>query len=518
MIKNDNVETKKMTEQIRNNKRIAKNTLFLYFRMFLTMGISIYISRVVLDTLGEVDYGIYNVVGGFVAMFTVISGAMTTATQRFISYEIGKGENGNVKLMFSTSVIIHIILGGIILLLGETLGLWFLNTYMNFPTDRLVAANWVYQLSLFTFIVNVISVPYNAAIVAYERMKAFAYVSIIDVCLKLIVAYLIVVASVDKLVLYAICLALIAVFIRVVYGWYCKKHFTECRCNWSWDKNNGKSIMSFVGWNMIGSIANIAKEQGVNVLLNIFFGAAVNAARAVAYQVLSAMNSFVNNFQMAMNPQIVKTYASSEKKEMFNIVFRGSRLSYLLLLTMSLPVILEVHYILRIWLKQVPEYTDVFIRLVLINALIDSISGPLIASMHASGKVRDYQIIVGGISLLNLPISYALFKLGYQPYSAMAVGIVVSVVCHFARLFLLKKSISFPLGLFVRRVTLRVLWVTIVSIVLPILVFYRLNDGLLSFIIVFVVSFLSTSAFSYIWGLENNERQFIINKILHLKK
>lgn len=507
-----------MSERIVDNKRIAKNTLFLYFRMFLTMGISIYISRVVLDMLGEVDYGIYNVVGGFVAMFTVVSGAMTTATQRFISYEIGKGEKGNVQLMFSTSVIIHIVLGGIILVLGETLGLWFLNTYMNFPTDRTVAANWVYQLSLLTFIVNVISVPYNAAIVAYERMKAFAYVSIIDVCLKLLVAYLIVIASSDKLVFYAACLALIAMVIRLIYSRYCKKHFVECRCNWSWDKKNGKSIMSFVGWNMIGSVANIAKEQGINVLLNIFFGAAVNAARAIAYQVLSAMNSFVNNFQMAMNPQIVKTYASSEKSEMFNIVFRGSRLSYLLLFTMSLPVILETPFILNIWLKQVPDYTDIFIRLVLINALIDSLSGPLITSMHASGKVRDYQIIVGGISLLNVPISYLLFKYGYQPYSAMAVGIVISVFCHFARLILLSKSINLPVKLFLRRVTLRVLLVSFVSVVLPIIVYYRMPVCFLSFIAVCFVSFLSTSAISYILGLNINERQFVRKKIFHLKK
>lgn len=502
-----------MSDISENNKRIAKNTLLLYFRMLLTMAISLYTSRLVLATLGEIDYGIYNVVGGFVTMFAVISGAMTTATQRFLSFEIGKKEGGDVHSVFSTAVIIHLILGLIILLCAETIGLWFLNNYMNFPEERYVAANWVFQFSVLTFIINVVSVPYNAAIIAYERMKAFAYVSIIEVTLKLLVVYLLIISSSDKLILYSILLALIAIAIRIVYGVYAKRNFKECNFDWSWDRMYGKNVMAFVSWNLIGSLAGVAKEQGINVILNIFFGAAVNAARGISYQVSGALNGFVNNFQLAMNPQIVKSYASNDKDNMFKLVFRGSKFSYLLILTLSLPVIIEAPFILKIWLKEVPEYTIIFLRLVLIIALIDSLSGTLITTMHASGKVKDYQIIVGGISLLTLPIAYVILKLGYPPYAAMYVGILISIICHFARLLLLKRSVYFPVSLFIKNVTVRVSIISLLSLIIPVFVFLYVNESWFSFLLVCLISFISTSFFSYSIGLTRNEKVFVINKL-----
>ena len=506
-----------MTDTTQNNKRIAKNTLLLYFRMLLTMAITLYTSRVVLSALGEVDFGIYNVVGGFVTMFTVISGAMTTATQRFLSFEIGKKEKGNVRSMFSTAVMIHLILGGIILIFAETFGIWFLNTHMNFPTNRYVAANWVFQFSLLTFIINVVTVPYNAAIIAYEKMKAFAYVSIIEVTLKLLIVYLIIISPIDKLILYAILLALIAVTIRIIYGIYTKLNFPDCVFDWKWNKEYGKNVMSFVSWNLIGSLAGVAKEQGINILLNIFFGAAINAARGIAYQVSNAMNGFVNNFQLAMNPQIVKSYASNEKHDMFKLVFRGSKLSYLLLLTLSLPIVLEAPFILKIWLKNVPEYTVIFLRLVLITALIDSLSGTLITSMHASGKVRDYQIIVGGISLLTLPIAYLFLKIGYPPYSAMLVGIFISIACHFARLILLNKTIGLPITMFIKTVTIRVFIISILSLIIPIIAFILIKENSwLTFIAICVISFMSTMTISYLLGLSKNEKLFCKNKVLEI--
>lgn len=503
-----------MQNELTNTKRIARNTLLLYFRMLLMMAISLYTSRVVLAALGEVDFGIYNVVGGFVTMFTVISGAMTTATQRFLSFEIGKKENGDVKSMFSTAIIIHFILGGIILLCAETIGLWFLNTHMNIPDDRHIAANWVFQFSLLTFIINVISVPYNAAIIAYEKMKAFAYVSIIEVILKLLIVYLIMVSTNDKLIYYSILLAIIAITIRIIYGIYAKKNFPECKFNGYWNKNCGKNVMSFVSWNLIGSLAIVAKEQGVNVLLNIFFGAAVNAARGIAYQVMNAMNGFVSNFQLAMNPQIVKSYAANEKSEMFKLVFRGSRLSYLLLLTMSLPIIIEAPFILSIWLKKVPEYTVIFLRLVLITALIDSLSRTLITSMHASGKVRDYQIIVGGISLLTLPLTYWFFNMGYPPYTAMLIGMLISIACHFARLLLLHKTIGLPFVSFVKKVTLRVFIISILSAIVPSFIYYYIEEySWLAFIFICTISLAFTLTFSYVIGLSRNEKLFLKTKL-----
>ena len=505
-----------MSVNSENNKRIAKNTLALYARMLFTMAVSFYTSRVVLDVLGVADYGIYNVVGGLVTMFSFISGAMTTATQRFLSVEIGRGARGDVRRMFSTAVVIHVVLAALIVLAGETVGLWFLNKYMNFPPDRYAAANWVYQLSLLTFAIDVASVPYNAAIIAYERMKAFAYVSIVDVTLKLAVVYLITLTTYDKLVVYAALLAAIAVSIRLIYGQYCRRNFPLCRCDLTWDRKRAGSMVSFLGWNLIGALAGVGKEQGINVVLNIFFGSAVNAARGVAYQAMNAISGFASNFQVAMNPQIIKSYAAGEKDDMFKLVFRGSKFSYLLLLTLSLPVALEAPFILDLWLKEVPEHTVIFLRIVLLTTLIDSLSTPLITAMHASGKVRDYQIVVGGLSLLTLPVAYLCFKAGCQPQAALWVGAAMSVACHFARQLLLRRTIGFPMARFLHEVSLRVLLVTVLSAAVPLAVYAVMDNGWSGFFAVCAASALSTTGFSYALGMEKAEKQFVRGKAASL--
>lgn len=500
-----------------NNNRIAKNTLLLYFRMLLTMCISIYTSRVVLHVLGEVDFGIYNVVGGFVSMFAVISGAMTTATQRFLSFEIGKGSSGRVHEVFSTAVMIHLILGLIILVAGETFGVWFINNYLNIPQDRFTAANWVFQFSLLSFIVSVISVPYNASLVAYERMKAFAYVSIIEVTLKLLIVYLIAIAPFDKLIFYSILIVTVAIILRIIYGVYVSRNFKECRFDWRWNKNEGKQIGSFVSWNLIGSLAGVLKEQGVNVVLNMFFGAAINAARGVAYQVLNAVSGFVGNFQLAMNPQIVKNYSAGEKQEMFKLVFRGSKFSFLIMLMFVIPLVIEAPYILSIWLVKVPAYTPIFLRLVLITALIDTLSGTLITSMHASGKVRNYQLVVGGISLLTLPIVYIAFKLGAAPYIAMVIGVVMALVLYVVRILMLKPIIQFPVADYFRKVTLRVFLIGTLAASVPVIVYNVLPINFFTFLLNCVVSLLSTSLVSYYMGLSIHEREIIVSKVISLK-
>lgn len=497
---------------MQNNKRIAKNTLALYARMLFTMAVSFYTSRVVLDVLGETDFGIYNVVGGLVTMFSFLGGALATATQRFFSMEIGRGEGGDVRRMFSTAVMIHVVLAGVIVVAGETVGLWFLNSCMNFPPGRYAAANWVYQLSLATFAIDVMSVPYNAALIAYERMKAFAYVSIVEAALKLGVVFLITLTTHDKLVVYAALLAALAVAIRLIYGWYCRRHFPACRCDLKWDRARARGMMSFLSWNLIGSLAGVGKEQGVNVLLNIFFGTAVNAARGVAYQAMNAIAGFASNFQMAMNPQIIKMYAADEKDAMFRLVFRGSKYSFLLLLALSLPVAVEAPFILGLWLKEVPEHTVIFLRLVLATTLIDSLSTPLITAMHASGKVRDYQIVVGGLSLLTLPLAYVLFRLGYPPQAAMWAGLAVSVACHFARQLLLRATIGFPMGSFLRSVSLRVLLVTALSAAVPLAACGVVGGGWVGFVAVCLLSVVSAAGFGYAVGMEKNERAFVRGK------
>ncbi len=447
-------------------------------------------------------------------MFTLISGAMTTASQRFLSFEIGKGDAGDIQSLFSTAVLIHVFLAMIIFVLGETLGVWFVNSYMNFPQDRYVAANWVFQFSLVTFIVNVLSVPYNAALIAYERMSAFAYVSILEAGLKLVTVFLLVVSPFDKLIFYAALLAFIAIAIRIIYGVYCYRNFKDCSCNWKWNKEQRAKMLSFVSWNMIGSLAGVMKEQGVNVLLNIFFGTTVNAAKGIASQVNTAMNGFVANFQLAMNPQIVKSYASHEFEDMYKIVFRGSKFSFFMIYALSLPVILEAPFILGVWLRTVPEHTVTFLRIILMTAMVSSLSGTLITSMHASGKVRDYQITVGGLSLLVLPISYLFLKLGYPATSALMVIFMVEVACHFVRLYMLKRSIGFPMGKYVRVVSLRCLLVVSVSVVLPFLVCAKLDNSFVSFLVTSAVSLLSVLACEYFFGLDKKERNVVVNKII----
>lgn len=475
--------------------------------MLLILGIGLYTSRIVLDALGVVDFGIYNVVGGFVSTFAVLSGVMTTATQRFISYEIGLGERGNVQRIFSTTLIVHLVLAVIIFILAESVGLYFLNTQMKIPEERMDAAHYVFQLSLITFLINVISVPYTASIIAYEKMKAFAFVSIVEAVLKLSIVFLIINSSTDKLILYSFCLMLTAVSIRIMYSVYCRKKFKKCRFSLNFDVNETKKMFSFVGWNLIGSCSAVAKDQGINVVLNLFFGATVNAARGVAYQVLNAVNGFVNNFQLAMNPQIVKSYASRDLAGMFKIVFRGSRLSFLMLLVLMSPVLMETDAILSLWLVDVPEFTVLFLRLVLITALIDSLSGTLIASMHASGKVKAYQIVVGGISLLTLPIVYVFLKRGFAPYSAMVICLVMAFVCHIARVILLRVTIKFPLALYLKKVTMRVILVSVIAFAVPVVLKMNLSKNFVNSLLVASMSFFSTMTMSWILGLELDEKK-----------
>ena len=493
--------------------------------MLFMMVIGLYTSRVILDKLGEVDFGIYNVVGGFVTMFSIISGAMTSATQRFLSYEIGKGIDGNVKSVFSTMVYIHLFLAAIILVLGETFGFWFINTQMNFPTDRYIAANWVFHFSLFTFILNVINVPYNGAIIAYEKMSAFAYFSIFDAIMKLVICYVIVMTAIDKLIVYAFLMALIQIASIAMYFFYCRKNFTDCRVGGYYNKAYGKEVFSFVSWNLIGSFAIVAKEQGVNVVLNMFFGPAVNAARGIAYNVLSKVNGFVTNFQTAMNPQIIKSYAAGEREEMFKLVFRGAKFSYLLLLSLSLPIIIEAPLILNLWLKEVPDYTVIFLRIVLFTSMLSALSNPLIISTHASGRVKEYQIAVGGVSLLTLPFVYIGFKFfSFEPYLALIIVLIFELICHVVRLYMLRLSIEFPMWRFLKDVTIRIFFITLFSVIPPILIYKTIGVTVIRFFFVCFMSIVSTIGFGYYIGFIKEERnkfkakvQSIINRKIHHK-
>lgn len=496
-----------------NNKRIAKNTLLLYFRMLLTMVVSLYTSRVVLEALGVEDYGIYNVVGGVVTMFSMLSGSLSSAISRFITFELGTGNLEKLKRVFSSSVTIQMGLCAIILILAETVGLWFLNNKMVIPESRMYAANWVYQLSLLTFVINLISIPYNAAIIAHERMSAFAYISIFEAVSKLVVAYCIVISPLDRLILYAFMLTTIAIIIRLIYGSYCKRKFEECTYHFIYDHDLLKQMFGFAGWNFIGSSSALLRDQGGNIVINLFCGPAVNAARGIAVQVNTAIHSFVTNFMTALNPQITKSYAAGEHKYLMTLLFQGARLSFYILLLLSLPVIINTHYILHLWLGQVPEHTVKFVQLVLIFGMCESISTPLITAMHATGKIRNYQIVVGGCQMMNLPISYIFLRLGAIPETVLIVAIAISQVCFATRLYMLKGLIGLKAQDFIKKVYLNVIIVTVLSSILPFALSNIIDESFISFVLLSIVTLVSTLLVEFYIGCTLKERQFVITKV-----
>lgn len=502
-----------MTDTSANNKRIAKNTLLLYIRMLFLMAVSLYTSRVVLQALGVEDFGIYNVVGGVVAMFGFLNAAMSSSTQRYLTFELGRGDMSRLRTVFCTSVNIHALISLVIVLLAETIGLWFFYQKMIIPEERLNAAMWVYQYSVLSSVVMVMSVPYNASIIAHERMSAFAYISILEVLLKLLIVFLLQVVSWDRLAFYAFLVFLVQLGIRFIYGIYCRKHFKETAFRWLWDKVMFREMLSFAGWNLWGNCAGVAFTQGINLLLNMFFGPVVNAARGIAVQVQSAVQQFSLNFQTAVNPQITKSYAVQDYGYMHSLIFRSSKFTFFLLLFLSLPVMLETETILRLWLKTVPEHTVVFLRLMLCVAIIDGVANPLMVSAAATGRVRLYQGVVGGILLCILPLSYLVLKMGGSPSSVFVVHLCVCVVAFMVRLYIIRPMIRLSLTAYFRQIVIPCLSVASVSFLLPFLVILFLQESFWRFLLTTVTCLVSISVAAYCWGLNSSERQFVSDRL-----
>lgn len=481
--------------------------------MLLTMVVSLYTSRVILKTLGVEDYGIYNVVGGVVAMFSVISGSLSAAISRFLTYELGKGDKEALKHIFSSAVTIQFTLGLIILILAEALGTWFLNEKMNIHESRMYAANWVFQLSIITFIVNLVSIPYNAAIIAHERMSAFAYISILEASTKLLIVYMLLISPIDRLIFYAILMAFVALIIRIVYGYYCKHHFEECTYQFIFDKDLLKRMFGFAGWNFIGASSAILRDQGGNIIINLYCGPAVNAARGIAYQVNTAVQGFVTNFMTALNPQITKTFASGDREYMKVLMFQGSRLSFYMLLLLSAPIMLNTHYILVLWLKLVPEHTVGFVRLVLAFAMSESISSPIVTGMLATGKIKRYQMVVGFLQMMNLPISYIFMLNGFAPEIVFVIAIIISQLCLIARLCMAHYALGISLMHFFNQVYLNVIAVTCISIIIPTIIVFILQESFYSFVLSSLISVICTLLTIYFIGCNKKERMFINGKI-----
>lgn len=507
----------------KRSKRLVKNTILLYIRMLLLMFISLYTSRIILNALGVTDYGIYNVVGGVVTMFTMISGSLSTAISRFLTFVIGKGEKDKLNDIFSTSVNIQLILSLVIVIIAETVGLWFLNVKMVIPENRMTAAFWVYQFSVLTFVVNLLSIPYNAVIIAHERMSAFAYISVLEATGKLAIAYCIALNPIDRLVFYAMMVSILGLIIRFIYSWYCKRHFQETDYHFILDKNLLKEMFGFAGWNFLGSSAMILREYGGNIVINLFCGPAVNASRAIATKVSSTVQGFITNFTMAMNPQITKSYAAGDYEYMLKLLYRGSRLAFYMMFLLSLPIILNAHYILQLWLGIVPDRTVSFVRLILLLAMSDILSNTLITTILATGRVRNYQLVVSSAQLLNLPISYIALRMGYPPESVIIIAIFISNIALFLRLYMINQMIPIKISHFFYKVYLNVIIVSLVSSILPFTLNTMMEDGLKRFIAVSVISIICTLFSVCYIGLDSNERKFAKQKLIrnivnHLKK
>lgn len=501
-----------------NNARIAKNTIFLYFRMILLMMVSLYTSRIVLSTLGIDDYGIYNVVGGFIGMFAFLNGAMSGCTQRFITIALGKGDKQNLKRVFSTCVITHGMIALFVFLLAETIGLWFIIEKLIIPEERMVAAMIVYQCSIISTIVMIMSFPYNADIIAHEKMSAFAYISIFEVFANLGIVYFLYIVDIDKLALYAVLLMFVKISVIIVYRIYCKRHFFESELRWGFDKMLFKEMLSFTSWNLFGGITGTLMGQGINVLLNIFFGPAVNAARGVAIQVQSAVQLFATNFQTALNPQMMKSYAAGDLQVMHTLLYRSAKFTFMLLLCLMLPLMLEIDIVLELWLKEVPKYTNIFVCLMLCISMVDAVSNPFMTASAATGRVRIYQSVVGGILLMIVPLAYISLKLGAEPYAVFIVHLIIAIIAFITRIIIIHKMIKMSIREYFIKAIIPCVYVAFPSVLISLAVKYIFPNDLQYAVFVAFISLIVVSLSSFILGLTISERQFILSKISNSKK
>ena len=492
-----------------NTKRIAKNTLMLYFRQILIMIVSLYTVRVVLNTLGAADYGIYNVVAGVVVLFSFVNNAMATSTQRFLNFNLGKEDTEKTQQTYSASLLIHIGIALIFVILAETVGLWFVNTKLNIPLERHSAAIWCYQFSIITTVFNILRVPYNAVIIAYEKMSFFAWVSIVEAVLKLLVVYLLIISPFDKLVAYVILLTLVSIIILFCYKIYCNKKFEIAHYKKVTDYSLVKEILGFSGWSLFGATANVANNQGTNIVLNMFTNVTVNAAMGIANQVNNAVYSFVSNFQTAFKPQLVKSYAAGDKEEFNNLIIRSAKFSFYLLWIIVLPLTFNLDFVLQIWLKNVPDFSIGFVKLILLYSLFESINGPLWLAVQATGKIKKYQIIVSCLIFSNLPLSIIAFSLGANPYWVLLIRIILECFITMFRLLYLNKTQKFSIGPYLKNVMIPVLVVMIVSFIITSLI-SSCFSGLVFFFGSCAISVIVNMLLVCFVGINKNERKMIV--------
>jgi len=502
------------SETSSNNKRIAKNTLALYFRMFIVMGVSLFTSRVILQVLGVEDFGIYNLVGGVVAMMGVINSVMTAATNRFIAYELGRGDQDQLKKTFSVCLSIYILISIIFLIIAEALGVWFVNTQLTIPEERMGAANWVYQFSIAAVIVHLLQNPFNATLIAHERMNVYAYISVVEAIAKLAIVYMLMISPIDKLIMYGLLMLIVTISITGCYAGYSMKHYPESRYRFVWDAPLFKRLISYSGWSMFGALGGMFKGQGLNVLLGMFFNPSVNAARGIAYQINNVVKQFFTNFYTAVRPQITKYYAKGQIDEMMNLVFKSSKLSYYLILLLSLPIIVETPAIIQLWLGQLPENVVPFVRLIILITAIDCTSNPIMTTAQATGNIKLYQFVLGMLLILNVPVSYVALKLGASPVAVFEISLAICCIEFFTRLWLVNRVIDFPIRRYLTEVCGRVLIVTILSALIPVLIHNYLVDGIWWSLANCALTCMCTILIIYFVGTTKGEKEFIHNILI----
>lgn len=504
-----------MSDNQQINKRIAKNSIFLYIRMFVTMAIGLYTSRVVLQVLGASDFGLYNVVGGVLTLFTMFSSALTIGTQRFLSYALGDNDISKVKKTFSIAFGLHVTLAAVIFVLAETIGLWFLYTYLNIPDGRFTAAVWVYQFSVIAFLVNLIQVPFQSCLIAHERMNMYAYMSIYDAVLKLIIVFLLAYISYDKLISYGFLILLVNVTSVLIYNIYCRRSFEECSYHIERDKQLTKEIITYTGWNFFGGSLSFFTGQGLNILLNIFCGTVVNAARGLSLSVNNMINQFVSNFQIAVNPQIIKQFAAKEWESLHSLVINNARIAEYLFLLIAIPVFLEIDFLLKLWLGDYPEYTAIFIQILLIQTAESPLDYPLGMLIHASGKMK-WPSIVTVVPLISIFfVSYILLKIGSSPVSVYIASAVIYLWKNFTDLYFAHKYSGISISRVIKQVYINVIVGGIIMFAVPYFVKLQMPPGWVRFLTVGSVSVFTSVLVVYFWGLTPGMRTIVKDKLLH---
>lgn len=501
------------------NKRIAENTFMLYIRMGATMLISLYTSRIVLQQLGEVDYGLYSVVGGILSMFTFLNGALSGATSRFLTFELGAGNLERMRKTFSAAVVNHWVLSFVIILLAETIGLWFLYNKMVIPVARMDAALWIYQCTIISAVITITLVPYNSLIIAHEKMGIYAYLSILDVVLKLVLVIALQYITFDKLKYWAVAGLASSFICFFFYRFYCHRSFEEASFSFHKERAYYQKMFSYSFWDFLGSMSSLAQGQGLNLLLNMFFGPAINSARGIAMTVQGAVGQFSGNFVVASKPQIIKLYAKGKTQEMLRLVYNTSTLSYFLLFIFALPLCLEIHYVLSLWLGEFPDYTEIFTILIIANSLIWSIKSTRVTMQHATGYIKLSNLTVGTILCLTLPVSYLLLLYDYPPTSVFICTIIMTAIAELCACFVLRRSLDYSISDYLFNVYGRNIAVSLLSMFLPLYIHFVMDESFYRLCAVTIVSVLSVSFFAYTIGFTKETRLaikgWIINKIIN---